>query len=343
VADINVAGVIGTGAFGAVKLCRHRINGEMCALKVTHRNNAARAQKEGRRVESDAQHILEKLSHPFIVRTFCTYWEGDEVCTLMELVEGGEMYQHFNPQNPMPASTAKIYLAQLVLALDTLHKNGVVYHDLKPNNMLATKDGDVKIIDFGLATVGSAGGKDKCSCGSGTAPYMAPELLASRSHDRMVDWWALGVVAFEFMAGGRPFDSETMGGISKKACKGVVWATWQVNGFNFTKEARDLIDMLLSVDPTGRLCYQRGVTEIKKHAFFHGLDWDRLERGKVTPPFAPGVRIDAGGGMAGAVFAAGGGKVQAHTDKKKSKDSEKVEQKSRKASDIEGDFRKKHK
>jgi len=245
------------------------------------------------------------------VRTYNTCWVGDEVWTFMELVEGGEMYRHFSSKNPMSNSVAKVYAAQIVLALDALHSKGVVYHDLKPNNMLLSKHGDIKLIDCGLATLGKSGGKDKCSCRSGTMPYMAPELLAGQTHDRMVDWWALGIVMFEFLTGSRPFDASTDAGIQKKAYKGISWSQMaSQHNVNYSKEATSFIDALLQADMVGRLGWQKGGAEVKKHAFFSGFEWDRLEKGKITPPFSPGITLNPGGGMAGAMFSAAGGGVE---------------------------------
>ena len=139
---------------------------------------------------------------------------------------------------------------------------------------------------------------------------MAPELLCGQPHDRMIDWWALGIVAFEFLSGGRPFDGDSFGSVNKKACKGISWSTFSsVLGITYNKDAKDFIDQLLLVDPTGRLTYQRGFSEIKKHPWFSDVRFSKLVEGKTTPPIRPGVAISSGGGMAGMMFDAGGGGI----------------------------------
>jgi len=128
----------------------------------------------------------------------------------------------------------------------------------------------------------------------------------------MVDWWALGIVAFEFLSGGRPFDASSMNGVMKTAVKGVNWHSWSSKlNITYPNEAKSFIDLCLSVDPTGRPTYQKGLLEIRNHPWFKGVSFDRLEQGKSNPPFNPGVQISSGGGMAGALFGAGGAGIGA--------------------------------
>lgn len=303
--DFTMCTTIGTGAFGCVKLCRHRVNGETCAMKITHKNHCATAAKDGKKYESRAIEVLTAIDHPFVIRTYRTFWEGDEVCTLMEVGDGGEFSDQIK-RGGMDLEHCRFYCAEMALGLAALHELGISFHDFKPNNMLLSAGGHIKIIDFGLA----AHVKDKskrrwCRCCSGTPCYMAPEQITASPHDFGVDWWALGVVLYEMLCGQRPFDSSNRSTLVRQICSGKA----DYSGRHFPGDAKALCQALMQVDEDARLG-ARGVKELKKHPFFDGLSWDRLEKGGLEAPIVPGVVLDPGGGFSGALFAAAGGSTQ---------------------------------
>lgn len=304
--DFTMCTTIGTGAFGCVKLCRHRVNGETCAMKITHKNFCATAAKDGKKYESPAIDLITKLDAPFVIRTYRTFWEGDEVCTLMEVGDGGEFSEQIK-RGGMEPETARFYAAEMALAIAAVHDVGIAFHDFKPNNLLLTATGHIKLIDFGLAST-KVGNKRKgwCKCCCGTPCYMAPELITAQPHDTAVDWWSLGCVIYEMLCGSRPFDSGNKSTLIKQICQGKP----DYPSRHFPADSRRLCESLMRLDEGARMCCTRGVKELKKHSWFDGLNWEALEKGALEPPIQPGVVIDAGGGFSGAMFAAAGGRTQ---------------------------------
>jgi len=202
---------------------------------------------------------------------------------------------------------ARFYTAEMALAISALHEVGIVYHDFKPANCLLTASGHIKIIDFGLAShTKDLKKRAWCKCGSGTPCYMAPELITQQPHDYGVDWWGLGCVLYEMLTGHRPFDSANRGRLCNMICTGKP----EYSGGKFNSDSRKVCEGLLDPEPTQRLCYNRGVSELKKQAWFRDLSWSVLEKGQLEAPMAPGNVLDAGDGFMGAMFAASGGIAQ---------------------------------
>jgi len=304
--DFTQCSTLGTGAFGCVKLCRHRVNGETCAMKITHKNHCETAAKDGKKYESAAIGLLTKIDHPFIIRTYRTFWEGDQVCTLMEVGDGGVFSDHIK-NGGLQESAAKFYAAEMALAIGRLHEIGIVFHDFKPDNLLLSSIGHIKLIDFGLAAFNEQKSKRVwCKCHCGTPSYMAPELILNQLHDGAVDWWALGVVVYEMLRGRVPFEGRKTGALVNQICAAKVdfGAIRQLSS-----EGKSFCEGLLTVDESSRLGSTNDVKEIKGHKWFSSIDWSKLLAGRLPPPIVPGVVLDAGGGFSGAMFAAAGGNV----------------------------------
>jgi len=306
--DFTQCSTLGTGAFGCVKLCRHRVNGETCALKITHKNHCEAAAKDGKLYESAAIGLLTKIDHPFVIRTYRTFWEGDQVYTLMEVGDGGAFSKQII-RGGLAEEVSRFYAAEMALAIGALHDVGIVYHDLKPDNLLLTANGHIKLIDFGLAAINESKSKSKswCSCGSGTPNYMAPELILSQPHGAAVDWWALGVVVYEMACGTRPFGG-AKGNLVNQICNGKVDMS---AARHLGDQGKRFCEQLLAVDEDSRLGASKDIKEIKSHKWFSSIDWSKLLSGHVSPPIVPGNQLDAGGGFSGAMFAASGGVIDA--------------------------------
>ncbi|XP_055980099.1 ribosomal protein S6 kinase alpha-6 isoform X5 [Sorex fumeus] len=174
----------------------------------------------------------------------------------------------------------KFYLAELALALDHLHQLGIVYRDLKPENILLDEIGHIKLTDFGLSKE-SVDQEKKAYSFCGTVEYMAPEVVNRRGHSQSADWWSYGVLMFEMLTGTLPFQgkdrNETMNMILK--------AKLGMPQF-LSAEAQSLLRMLFKRNPENRLGSE-GVEEIKKHLFFANIDWNKLYKREVQPPFKP--------------------------------------------------------
>ncbi|ESL10075.1 protein kinase A catalytic subunit [Trypanosoma rangeli SC58] len=220
--------------------------------------------------------ILQELNHPFIVNMLKGFMDNDRLYLLLEFVAGGELFTHLRKAGKFPNDVAKFYSAEVILAFEYLHSSGIVYRDLKPENLLLDEQGNIKITDFGFAKRVSERTFTLC----GTPEYLAPEVIQSRGHGKAVDWWALGILLYEMLVGYPPFFDESPFKIYEKILEGrVQFPRW------VELRAKDLIKSLLVLDPTKRLgSLSRGTQDVKRHKFYSGVDWEVLLQKNVVPP-----------------------------------------------------------
>jgi len=277
--EFCVMNTIGTGSYGAVKLCRHKATDTMLACKVTHKNHAAKGD-ETKSHESVAWKQLQGVRSHFVVRMYADFVEGGDICTMMELVEGGDLHIHLEMNGCFTPPDAKFYIAEICLGLQAIHGAQIIYHDLKPQNMILSKSGHIKLIDFGLASIKSPGQRNCCHCMCGAPAYMAPEMYHGTGHDEAVDWWAVGVTYYEFLTGLRPFGGGTVDAMKREVC----YCDLGFEGLNIPREAKDCIVKFLEKDPANRLGSRGGIEQIKKHAAFASVKWDRIKNCKEKTP-----------------------------------------------------------
>jgi len=228
------------------------------------------------------KNILTAISHPFIVNLFASFQDENNLYMLMEYVIGGELFSQLRKVGRFSNDTSKFYAAEIVLAMEYLHEKNIVYRDLKPENLLIDKDGHIKITDFGFAKVV----EDRTWTLCGTPEYLAPEIIQSKGHNKAVDWWALGILIYEMLAGYPPFYDENPFGIYQKILAGKIEFPQ-----HFNKDAKDLVKKLLTADRTKRFaCLKDGAADIKNHKWFKGTDWPKQLQKKVKPPFVPTYR-----------------------------------------------------
>jgi serine/threonine protein kinase len=221
-----------------------------------------------------------EIAHPFIVNLYASFQDQGSLYMLMEFVCGGEIFTKLRTSVRFSNDTAKMYAAEVVLAFAYLHHHDIIYRDLKPENLLIDRTGHIKLADFGFAKK-LTNNITLTLCG--TPDYLAPEIIHSKGHGKSVDWWALGVLVFEMLAGYAPFSHEN------------TFETYQLilRGRpefpdHFDPHAKDFIKKLLVFDRSERLgCMKNGPEDVKAHRWFKNLDWDALYKRKITPPFVP--------------------------------------------------------
>jgi protein kinase X len=203
---------------------------------------------------------------------------------LFEYVCGGELFSYLRNAGRFSTITGNFYTAEIVSALEYLHAKSVVYRDLKPENLLLDKEGHLKITDFGFAKKLT----DRTWTLCGTPEYLAPEIIQSKGHNKAVDWWALGVLIYEMLAGYPPFYDDNPFGIYEKILSGKI--EWPKH---LDPVAKDLIKKLLVQDRTKRLGNMKsGAEDIKRHRWFKGVDWHDVLKRKLTPPIVPKIMYD---------------------------------------------------
>eukprot|EP00792_Barthelona_sp_PAP020_P006386 TRINITY_DN2978_c1_g1_i1.p1 TRINITY_DN2978_c1_g1~~TRINITY_DN2978_c1_g1_i1.p1 ORF type:complete len:377 (-),score=95.76 TRINITY_DN2978_c1_g1_i1:94-1224(-) len=280
--DLVFVRTIGTGTFGRVQLCYHPDTKEYFALKILKKSKIAKLQQI-QHVKAEKS-ILTRVNHPFIVNLVHSYQNEQNLYMLLEFVNGGELFAHLRRAERFPVETAQFYAAEIVLALEYLHSMKIVYRDLKPENLLLDKQGHMKICDFGFAKVVEEHTYTLC----GTVEYLAPEIILNKGHNAAVDWWALGILIFEMLAGYPPFYDENPFVVSEKILSGKVY--WPRH---MDPTSRDLIKRLLTRDRSKRFGNLRGGAEdIKRHRFFRDIDWNALYHRRVDPPIKPNVNAD---------------------------------------------------
>jgi len=278
--DFIIDRTLGTGSFGRVHLVRYKNDGKYYAMKVLKKAEIVKMKQVEHTVNE--KNILEQLDHPFLVEMLGTFQDANNLYFVMEYVQGGELFSYLRRCGRFPNHVARFYAAEVVLAFEYLHNKDVIYRDLKPENLLISLRGHIKITDFGFAKYVPDVTWTLC----GTPDYLAPEIIQSRGYGKAVDWWALGVLIYEMLAGHPPFYDEDHFKLYEK-----ILACRPKFAPHFDPTAKDLVKRLLSADLTKRYGNLRsGVQDIKRHKWFAGVDWDKLTRGEITAPYVPPVK-----------------------------------------------------
>ncbi|KAG8436979.1 hypothetical protein GDO86_007893 [Hymenochirus boettgeri] len=281
--------LISNGAYGAVYLVRHRGTRQRFAMKKINKQNLIlRNQIQQAFVERD---ILTFAENPFVVSMFCSFETKRHLCMVMEYVEGGDCATLLKNIGALPVEMARMYFAETVLALEYLHNYGIVHRDLKPDNLLITSMGHIKLTDFGLSKIGlmslttnlyeghiekdTREFLDKQVCG--TPEYIAPEVILRQGYGKPVDWWAMGIILYEFLVSCVPFFGDTPEELFGQVISDEI--AWPEGDDSLPADAQDLISILLRQNPLERLG-TGGAFEVKQHPFFKDLDWNGLLRQK---------------------------------------------------------------
>ena len=225
--------------------------------------------------------ILDCLDHPFVVQLAGTFQDTRYLYMILEYVVGGEFFTHLRKAGRFENATSKFYAAQIVMIFDYLHKQDFIYRDLKPENLLLDKFGYIKITDFGFAK--KVAFKTYTLCG--TPEYIAPEVLLNKGHGKGVDWWTLGILIYEMLAGQPPFVDDDPMNIYHQILGGKI-----AFPRHFDRNAKNLIKKLLTADLTKRYgCLKGAADDIKKHRWFAHTDWEAMFAKKLTAPIIPTV------------------------------------------------------
>ena len=285
--DFDEIKLLGRGSFGKVLLVRYKNNGKLYAMKVLKKSVIKRKREE---VHTKTERkILEQINHPFIMSLYFAFQDDKKLYLITEFMQGGELFYHLHREKYFSNDKTKFYSAEIVLALEHLHKNNCIYRDLKPENILFDKEGHIKITDFGLSKVMlESSSESKAFTICGTPEYLAPEILENKGYDKSVDWWSLGAVIYEMLVGYSPFKLKKGQQLSIEHYKRPIPL------FNhFTPEAKKIIRELLVVDPKKRLGYgKNGTDNIKSHPFFNGINWEDMYNRKIDPPFKPKINTE---------------------------------------------------
>ncbi|CAF0906155.1 unnamed protein product [Adineta ricciae] len=279
---------LGAGSFGKVFLVRKTVGpdaGTLYAMKVLTKASLKVRDRQRTKMERD---ILAQISHPFIVKLHYAYQTQGKVYLVLDFLRGGDLFTRLSKEVMFTERDVQFYLAELALALDHLHSLGIVYRDLKPENILLDSDGHIALTDFGLSKESIPTQDSKTFSFCGTVEYMSPEVVSRKGHSHVADWWSFGVLAFEMITGHLPFH-----GANRKETMNMILKAKLAMPTYPSVEAQSLLRMLFKRNPANRLgAGPDGFRNIQKHAFFVSIDWDKLYRREIEPPFIPPIHSD---------------------------------------------------
>ena len=284
--DFTLLRVVGRGAFGKVFQVRERASGAVYAMKVM-RKAPILAKGQGAYVRAERD-VLTSVIHPYIVTLRYSFQTDAKLYLVLDFVAGGHLFFQLYRQGIFSEDLARLYAAEIVLAVAHLHGLGFVHRDLKPENVLLDAAGHVKVTDFGLAKAGLAHDEGGRAANSfiGTVEYMAPEVVAGRGHGKAVDWWSVGILLYEMLCGVPPFRAKGRAALQRQILNGKLKLPPYLS-----REAQALLRALLVREPPKRLGYgPTGSADVMGHPFFGRVDWTALAEGQVASPFRPSLR-----------------------------------------------------
>ncbi|CAD8181455.1 unnamed protein product [Paramecium octaurelia] len=268
---------LGRGTNGKVMLVQHKPTQKQYAMKVVCKNKVqSLTQKKYIKTE---RKILEISDCSFITKLHYAFQTQTKLYFIIDYVSGGELFYHLKMNGKMSEKKVRFYAAEILLGLDYLHKENIIYRDLKPENILLDNEGHIKICDFGLCKLCTQGDNyAKSFCG--TLEYLAPEVISGDMYSKVCDWWTYGVLLYVMLTGRLPFQNDS----KKEMMKSILMEQFEIPN-DLSEEAHDLLQKLLKKNPKERLGAIRDATEIQEHEFFKDIDFVKLERREIKPPF----------------------------------------------------------
>ncbi|KAK1116449.1 hypothetical protein K0M31_019037 [Melipona bicolor] len=276
VTDFNLLKVLGKGSFGKVLLAELR--GTECVYAIKCLKKDVVLEDDDVECTLIERKVLTLATrHPYLCHLFCTFQTDSHLFFVMEYLNGGDLMFHIQKSGRFPEPRARFYAAEIWSGLNFLHKKGIVYRDLKLDNVLLDFEGHIRIADFGMCKLQIFLDRTADTF-CGTPDYMAPEIIKGLKYNQAVDWWSYGVLLYEMLTGQSPFS-----GCDEDE---LFWSICNERPFiprYLSQDSSDILIALLEKDSGKRLAGH----EIAMHSFFDSLQWDRLERRQLEPPFKP--------------------------------------------------------
>jgi len=287
--DFSLGKTLGTGTFARVSLVKlakpkdEKERNQVYALKVLRKTEIIRL-RQVEHVRNERNVLAKVAGFPFITHMIASFQDYDSLYMLLDFCPGGEVFSYLRRARRFNEPTSRFYAAEIVCILEYLHEHeGIAYRDLKPENILIDAEGHLKLVDFGFAK--KIDGRETYTL-CGTPEYLAPEVIRNTGHGTAVDWWAFGILVYEFLVGQPPFWDQNPMRIYEMIVEGNLRFPAAM-----TQDARDLISKLCTVDVSKRLGnIQGGAATVKSHAWFATINWDDLYNRRKPGPIIPHLR-----------------------------------------------------
>ena len=285
--DLRVIKSLGHGGFGSVKLVtiqNPKCEKKLYALKCVAKYRIVKY-KQQRHIQ-DEKNILFQIKSKFVLRCYKTFKDSRQVYLLTDAYLGGDLWKLLHARGPFPDTVSRFYAACVIEAFDYLHARGIVYRDLKPENLMLHTNGYLRLVDLGFAKRVPVGSKTWTFCG--TPEYIPPEVISNSGHGISADYWALGILIYELSSRKTPFKARDDLTIYSNALKGIESVTFT---YKISKKCEQIIKALCKLEPAERLGYQKeGIDGIRNHRWYQGFDWKGFQNEKIACPIVPEVR-----------------------------------------------------
>jgi len=280
--DFRLMRTLGSGSFGRVIMVKHLESETYYAMKLLIKEKVVKTKQVEHTLNE--KKILQAMNFPTIVSFVYCFKDPSNLYLVLGFENGGELFTYLRKSRRFAEPMAKFYCSQVILAFEYLHSLDIIYRDLKPENMLICANGYTKITDLGFAKRLGSDMRTYTLCG--TPEYLAPEVIKHRGYGKSVDWWTVGVLIFEMVAGNVPFHCKEHSEMYARIVKG----NFKCPDF-FSKELVDILLSILQTDTSKRYgCLKGGPNDIKNHRWFSNLGWEAIYHQTVRPPYVPEVR-----------------------------------------------------
>ncbi|TGZ73511.1 hypothetical protein CRM22_001473 [Opisthorchis felineus] len=294
--DFKMLKVIGRGSYAKVFQVEHIPTNRIYAMKVIKKETIS--DEEDIEWVQTEKHVFEcATNHPFLVGLHSCFQTDSRLFFVIEFVNGGDLMFYMQRSLRLPEDYARFYAAEICLALNFLHERGIIYRDLKLDNVLMDSEGHIKLTDYGMCKEGISGDV-MTSTFCGTPNYIAPEILKSENYSFSVDWWALGVLMFEMLAGRSPWEGIGQSANPDQNTEDYLFQVILTRPIRFPRSisvrATNILRAFLTKNPAERLgCMpDSNFADIMNHSFFRPIDWVALEQKQVAPPYRPSYTDD---------------------------------------------------
>eukprot|EP00929_Paragymnodinium_shiwhaense_P113677 TRINITY_DN81980_c0_g1_i1.p1 TRINITY_DN81980_c0_g1~~TRINITY_DN81980_c0_g1_i1.p1 ORF type:complete len:526 (-),score=113.74 TRINITY_DN81980_c0_g1_i1:57-1580(-) len=279
IGDFAIVRVLGTGASCRVVQVKHKGNGEMYAVKVMSKRKLVTAEKKLERAIVEKR-VLSQLNHPFVVKLQWAFQTKGHLFMVLDYCAGGELFYHLQKLGKFPEVDTRFYISEILLGLEYLHTQGILYRDLKPENCLLDDEGHVKLTDFGLS-------KENLTQSTlfqsfvGTVLYLPPEMIRREGHGMPLDFYCLGCLVYVLLTGTLPHFSGDVHSMLKRRSVGEAFAPPK----HCSQQAASLCEQLCEADPAKRLGSEGQALAVKEHPWFDQVDFFKVYRRQPQPVF----------------------------------------------------------